>query len=101
MKYAVLGVLALLLSVGATEVRAESCMPRPAAVEQLTERWGETPQLMGILDQGGSVLEFYGNEETGTWTVMITDITGISCLKAAGEGWALVREDAPVPGRDS
>ena len=101
MKYALLGALALLLSVGGASAAHAACKPRTEAVTELKDRWGETPQLMGTMDKGGKVLEFYGNKETGTWTVIVTDITGISCLRASGEGWARVREDAPEVGEDS
>lgn len=33
-----------------------------------------------------AIMEIYASA-TGTWTVIVTDVTGMSCIVAAGEGW--------------
>ncbi len=39
-------------------------------------------------------MEFYASE-TGTWTVLVTHVSGISCIVSAGQGF----EDVPVQAR--
>lgn len=33
------------------------------------------------------VVEIYASDETGSWTILVTDSRGVSCLLAAGESF--------------
>lgn len=62
------------------------CGERDDIVKQLESKYGETRQSLG-LQQGRGVVEIYASEETGSWTILVTDPRGRSCLLAAGEAF--------------
>ena len=79
---------------------------QPAMAQQLVcgptlEMWdglgeyGETRQSVAIHSEGEAVVETWANEDTGSWTVILTSPTGISCIALHGMGWA---STAPVAG---
>ncbi|WP_245706523.1 hypothetical protein [Ruegeria marina] len=43
---------------------------------------------------GQSVIEFWASTETGTFTVLLTDANGVSCIVAAGTDYF---QASPVP----
>lgn len=68
-----------------------SCADREVVVKMLADDYGESIQSIGI-GQNGSVIEVYANEETGTWTVLLTRPNGITCLMASGHAYEYVSE---------
>lgn len=62
------------------------CGKREDIVKQLEEKYGETRNGMGV-QQGRGVVEVYSSAETGSWTILVTNARGMSCLMAAGEAW--------------
>jgi len=70
------------------------CAERASLVSQLETRHGEVRRSVG-LQQDSGVIETYANVETGTWTIIITLPTGLSCLVAVCENW---REEDLVSG---
>lgn len=73
-----------------------NCIPRDAAVDTLANRCGESP-VVGGLSERGVFLEVWANEETGSWTAVITTPDGVSCLVDAGDDFARFE---PIPGGD-
>ena len=63
-----------------------SCNTRPAIVDELTRKWGESFLLRGTqkVATGVIVLEFWGSVERGTFTILQTLPAGISCVVATG-----------------
>ncbi len=59
--------------------------------ESLKKSYTEAPVSMG-LTVGGGVIEVFASDE-GTWTLVITQPNGMSCLIAAGQDW----ENLPKP----
>lgn len=73
------------------------CAPRAQMLDILETRRGESRRAIG-LTSGDTVMELYAAEETGSWTVVVTLPSGLSCLVATGtafEGDPLL---APVRG---
>ena len=66
--------------------QASSCAPRDIIVGRLADKYGETRKSMG-LNQNNGVVEVFASSETGTWTILVTMPTGMSCLMAAGQNW--------------
>lgn len=66
--------------------RQTTCAERAVVVEQLQERYGETRQSMG-LGQNNAVVEVFASADTGTWTIVVTMPSGMTCLVASGESW--------------
>ena len=62
------------------------CGPRDAAIAQLAGKHDERVVGRGIVDGGRQMIEIF-QSETGTWTVMVTDTKGNSCLVANGQSW--------------
>ncbi len=65
---------------------AELCLPREAAVAQLEQGYDERRTNLGLVEGGQVVLETFVSA-SGTWTVMLTDTNGVSCVIATGSNW--------------
>ncbi|PZV34960.1 hypothetical protein [Mesorhizobium kowhaii] len=70
----------------ATESGSPSCAPRPELLKQLSSRFKEAPVALGLA-KNGSVIEVLTSEDGETWTIMVSQPNGPSCLVAVGEGW--------------
>lgn len=66
--------------------QSSSCAPRDIIVGRLADKYGETRKSMG-LNQSNGVVEVFASSETGTWTILVTMPSGMSCLMAAGQSW--------------
>ncbi len=64
----------------------QQCTERDKVLKRLASKYQEVPVAMGISTAGGLV-EVLTSEKTGTWTIIVTNPQGISCLVASGEGW--------------
>ena len=62
------------------------CGPRDRNVENLWNDYGETKAMQGRVDSK-TVIEIFRNEETGTWTIIASDVDGKSCLVSSGDFW--------------
>ncbi len=72
-----------------TSAQAQAvCGSRDNIIAQLKQKYGETRRSVG-LQQGRGVVEIFASEETGSWTILVTDTRGHSCLMAAGEAFQL------------
>ncbi len=64
----------------------DGCGTRAAVARWLAERFAEHPFARGL--QGdGLLFELYANDTGATWTVVVTDTEGMSCV--VGEGTSL------------
>jgi hypothetical protein len=61
------------------------CGKRDDIVSRLENGYQEFNSAMGMSTNGGLV-ELY-TSDNGTWTLMLTQPDGVSCLIAAGENW--------------
>lgn len=52
------------------------------------EQYGESRQSIAIHGEGDAAVETWANEDTGSWTVILTSPTAISCIALHGMGWA-------------
>lgn len=43
------------------------------------------------------MVELFASDETGTWTLIVTSATGVTCMVAAGESWQSVTESLSPP----
>lgn len=87
MKALLATVFAALLPVSA---QAVTCAPRPAVIERMAAEYGEVLHGAG-LSQNGAVIEVYASPETGTWTIVVTTPTGLTCVVAVGEAWSRIK----------
>ena len=80
------GLAAALLMLFPTIAEAQlACAARNDIVNELAQRFKETPEAIGItLD--GMLIEVFVSEAR-TWTILITSPKGISCIASAGQNW--------------
>ncbi|HWK68550.1 MAG TPA: hypothetical protein VNS34_26805 [Rhizobiaceae bacterium] len=76
---------ALALSIHSTAAQGPSCGPHEAVVKSLAEQYREKAQSVGMIDSK-TLLEVFVSD-AGTWTIVVTDTAGHSCVLSAGEGW--------------
>jgi hypothetical protein len=91
--------IALLLSIGllgGTAGAQAVCGKRDDIVAQLERKYGETRRSVGV-QQGRGVVEVYASSVTGSWTILITNPRGMSCLMAAGEAFEIEAGDRTTP----
>lgn len=62
------------------------CAKRNDVVEKLGAKYGERLAGRGVVSPT-VVFELYASNETGTWTLLRTDATGISCVLMTGDVW--------------
>ena len=67
------------------------CGSHQSIAENLKKSYTETPVSMGITS-GSGIIEAFSSPK-GTWTLVITQSNGVSCLIAAGQDW----EELPKP----
>jgi hypothetical protein len=83
---AILAALVIASSLAAPTALAQSvCGSHKTVADALAKRYAETPISMGVTI-GGAVVEIYASPE-GTWTLLITQPNGVTCLIAAGKDW--------------
>ena len=92
---AVLTVATLMTAPAATA--RQNCMMHDDAVAQLAKKFDEQVSARGLTPDGKQMFEVVSSEK-GTWTLIITDVHGKSCVVATGEAWHLVET---LPGQSS
>ena len=91
-----LPILAVVSPLSLTPAAAQSqCGPLQEVVKSLGDRYKEAPVGMGIT-QPGQVLEVFASQ-SGSWTMVITNADGRSCLIAAGENWDMIQGTRGTP----
>ncbi len=76
---------------GPTPAEARTfCAPRDNIVKILDKRFSEKRQAIGLANQTGLV-ELYVSSG-GTWSMVRTNVQGVSCVIASGHAW----EQAPI-----
>ena len=92
----ILTCLVMLFAEEALAEGARSCGPREHVVARLTERFGESQQAIGLTSASG-LLEVFASRRTGSWTLIVTNAEGQSCLLASGAAYEAVPR--PLPGQ--
>ncbi len=63
-----------------------NCRPREAMLNWLSRKFSERPIGRGV-GRKGNLVEITVNDETSTWSEIVTSPLGVSCLIRAGQGW--------------
>jgi hypothetical protein len=92
----ILGMAAAALPAAGAE-QGISCGARHEVVASLRAKYGETRRGRGLAGST-AVIELYASEKTGSWTILLTDSRGLSCIMAVGEGWERDTVAAPAEG---
>ncbi len=72
--------------------QAQQCDQRARVIGHLAQKYKEAPVAIGVTTSGGMV-EVLTTGDGGTWTIILSDPNGTSCLVAAGEGWRALQSD--------
>lgn len=70
----------------ATQNQNRMCGKRDKIAALLHNRFDEAPIGVGVGRSGKTVYEVYTSAK-GTWTVMVTIASGLSCIMASGHSW--------------
>lgn len=96
-----LGFGALLLAAQqsqAQQSQARQCADRATVVSYLTEQQGETRRAVG-LSGDTAMVEVFASDDTGTWSIIVTQAGGLTCLVAAGHAYHSATDPLPDPGQ--
>ena len=74
------------------QAQTQHCADRTTVTERLTSGYGEE-FAGGGLRNAESIFEVWMSDESGTWTILMTNADGTSCVMAAGTNW---RKAGPV-----
>jgi hypothetical protein len=76
-----------------------NCGPRAELLKKLAKQYREAPVAVGLANNG-ALVEVLTSDSGATWTILISDPNGLSCLIAAGEEWQALKrvatDDYPV-----
>ena len=83
---------------GTAQAQAQDtpCAERTNVVDTLDSQYKESPRAIGLVSQE-AVLEIFVSD-SGTWTVVVTDPEGVSCVLAAGQSWEEIPLASNAPG---
>ena len=76
--------VAVFLFLGGESQAQQQCGPSATLPQMLMQNYGERPVFTGQTEDGSTVT-FYVNDETGTWTIAVSQ-GPLACLAASGGG---------------
>lgn len=72
-------------SIHPASAQEKMCAERDVFLDQLSVRYGELPERFGLMPNG-NVLEVFSSDG-GSFTVLVTNPKGQSCMIASGDAW--------------
>lgn len=90
-------VVALAMTGQQAQAQAANCAARDALVSRLESKFSEQLTARG-LQSANVLMEVFASTESGTFTVLLTNAQGISCIVGAGTDWLLEEPDPKVAG---
>jgi hypothetical protein len=87
--------LSLQLGASAPATAQSVCMTHAEVEKQLGTNFAESPIALGLASNG-SVFEIFSKADGTSWTMVITQPNGVSCLLAEGEAWESVPRNEEV-----
>ncbi len=85
--------LCLVIAWASPAVAQTVCGERAKFIEMLGTKYLEQPVSMG-LTSSGAVIEVL-TSPTGTWSILLTYPTGLTCMVATGEKWEALPVSVP------
>ncbi len=73
-----------------TQSQTQLCGQRASVIGSLAEKYREAPVAVGVTSTGG-IVEVLTTSDGATWSIIVSNPNGTSCLVAAGEGWRALR----------
>jgi len=63
------------------------CLPHKEFVVKTKQFYNQELKELGTTNEGQNVIELFISENSSTWTIIMTDTRGISCIMKAGTDW--------------
>ena len=84
----------------ALPAHAGDCAARDQVTARLAQEFSEQLTAGGYQDatRDGGIVEVWASPQTGTFTVMLTDAQGVSCILATGTDWTSAKPKARPAG---
>ena len=80
-------ILAIILTLSAYPALSKTvCFERWSVVKAIGDEYGEVQQSIS-LTRSKNAIEVFANVKTGSWSILITKATGVSCLVASGSSY--------------
>ncbi len=89
---AVAAALPLTVQQATAQGQPQQCDKRAKVLGHLAQKYREAPIAVGVTNSGGLV-EVLTTGDGNTWTIIVSNPDGMSCLVAAGEGWRKIDSD--------
>ena len=86
---AVLGIVAATLALTGQASAQRVCATHETATAQLEKQFNERVAGRGLANRGKAMVELFISEK-GSWTVVVSDPNGRSCVLATGDNWQQV-----------
>ena len=83
---ALIPAIAMSLWAGSSQAAQQNCAKRDDAIKTLSEKYNEKIVSRGLAKGGKSMVEVFASD-SGSWTVIVTNTEGLSCIVASGESW--------------
>lgn len=96
----VMGLSIAALAATTAQARQTRCAQRGGIVARLSETYGETRQSIG-LGTNNTMVEVFASGATGSWTILVTDAQGVSCLVASGQAFETLAEAVTTVEKDA
>lgn len=90
-----LGIGAILIATRPLHAEDAACGIRDRVLDHLAATYGERRQALGLAG-ASQMVEVYASDSTGTWTLLVTSASGVTCMVAAGTGFAI--DPPPIAG---
>lgn len=83
--------MALIFSVGLASSAwgQQNCAPADQVPLALEKSYGEILSAQGVVDPT-HIVQLYRNPQTGSFSLVGVDITGVACMLAGGDYWEIV-----------
>jgi hypothetical protein len=87
-------IVLIAVGISTTAVAAPAnCAARADLLNELAKRYSEAPIAVGLANNG-ALVEVLTSDSGATWTILISQPDGKSCLVAAGEEWQPLKRAA-------
>ena len=73
------------------------CHPHDVVQAGLAAKYGETRHAIGLASPT-QIMEIWASDETGTWSITVTDPAGMTCMIGQGQGYEAMDEELPAAG---
>ena len=78
----------------------QACGDRAAITERLASKYSEAHIASGLQSET-KMVEIWTSPKTGSWTILITEASGRTCIAAAGQSWLDITGAEQVVGQAS